>query len=61
MHVSYNNLWKLLIDKRMSKSELRDVMNMRSKTAAKKDGERRNCVYRSNYAKKRIRRKRRNG
>lgn len=35
MHVSYNNLWKLLIDKRMSKSELRDVMNMRSKTAAK--------------------------
>ena len=39
MHVSYNNLWKLLIDKRMSRSELRDVMNMRSKTAAKKGKE----------------------
>ena len=29
MRVSYNKLWKLLIDKRMSKSELRDAVNMR--------------------------------
>ena len=35
MRVSYNKLWKLLIDKRMSKSELRDAVNMSSNTLAK--------------------------
>ena len=35
MKVSYNKLWKLLIDKKMSKSELRDAVNMSSNTLAK--------------------------
>lgn len=35
MRVSYNKLWKLLIDKRMSKSEFRDAVNMSSNTLAK--------------------------
>ena len=35
MRVSYNKLWKLLIDKKMSKSELRDAVNMSSNTRAK--------------------------
>ena len=35
MRVSYNKLWKLLIDKKMSKSELRDAVNMSSNTLAK--------------------------
>lgn len=35
MRVSYNKLWKLLIDKRMSKSEIRDAVNMSSNTLAK--------------------------
>lgn len=35
MKVSYNKLWKLLIDKRMSKSELRDAVSMSSNTLAK--------------------------
>ena len=35
MKVSYNKLWKLLIDKKMSKSELRDAVNMSSNILAK--------------------------
>ena len=35
MKVSYNKLWKLLIDKRMTKIELRDAANMSSNTLAK--------------------------
>ena len=35
MKVSYNKLWKLLIDKRMSKIELRDAAGMSSNTLAK--------------------------
>ena len=35
MRISYNKLWKLLIDKRMSKSELRDAVNMSSNILAK--------------------------
>ena len=35
MKVSYNKLWKLLIDKKMSKSELRDAVHMSSNTLAK--------------------------
>ncbi len=35
MKVSYNKLWKLLIDKKMSKSQLRDAVSMSSNTLAK--------------------------
>lgn len=35
MKVSYNKLWKILIDKKMSKSKLRDAVNMSSNTLAK--------------------------
>ena len=35
MKVSYNKLWKLLIDKKMSKSRLRDAVSMSSNTLAK--------------------------
>ena len=35
MKVSYNKLWKMLIDKKMSKSELRDAVGMSSNTLAK--------------------------
>ena len=35
MKVSYNKLWKLLIDKKMTKIELRDAANMSSNTLAK--------------------------
>lgn len=35
MAVSYNNLWKLLIDKNMNKTELRLKTNMSSSTLAK--------------------------
>ena len=35
MKVSYNKLWKLLIDKKMNKSEPRDVVNMNFNTLAK--------------------------
>ena len=35
MAVSYNNLWKLLIDKNMNKTELRIKTNMSSSTMAK--------------------------
>ena len=35
MQVRYNKLWKLLIDKKMSKSELRDAVGMSSNTLAK--------------------------
>ena len=35
MKVSYNKLWKLLIDKKMSKSGLRDAVHMSSNTLAK--------------------------
>ena len=35
MQISYNKLWKLLIDKNMSKSNLRDKVHMSSSTLAK--------------------------
>ncbi len=35
MKVRYNKLWKLLIDKKMSKSKLRDAVGMSSNTLAK--------------------------
>lgn len=35
MAVSYNNLWKLLIDKRMNKSELCKAIGISSSTMAK--------------------------
>lgn len=35
MAISYNKLWKILIDKRMSKVNLRDSVGMSSSTLAK--------------------------
>ena len=35
MAISYNKLWKLLIDKNMNKTELRDKVRMSSTTLAK--------------------------
>ena len=35
MRISYNKLWKLLIDKNMKKIELRDITGMGSVTLAK--------------------------
>ena len=35
MAISYNKLWKLLIDKKMNKTELRDKVGMSSSTLAK--------------------------
>lgn len=35
MGISYNKLWKLLVDKNMSKVELRDLIGMGSNTLAK--------------------------
>ncbi len=35
MPISYNNLWKLLIDKNMNKSELRSITGISSSTMAK--------------------------
>lgn len=35
MQISYNRLWKLLIDKNMNKTELRDQVHMSSSTMAK--------------------------
>ena len=35
MKVRYNKLWKLLIDKKMKKSELRDLAKMSPSTLAK--------------------------
>lgn len=35
MRISYNKLWKLLIDKNMKKIELRDLTGMGSVTLAK--------------------------
>ncbi len=35
MNISYNKLWKLLIDKDMKKVELRDLTGMGSATLAK--------------------------
>lgn len=35
MAISYNKLWKLLIDKNMNKTRLRDSTNMSSSTLAK--------------------------
>ena len=35
MRISYNKLWKLLIDKGMKKVELRDAANISSGTLAK--------------------------
>lgn len=32
---SYNNLWKLLIDKKMNKKDLRELANITSSTMAK--------------------------
>lgn len=39
MAVSYNNLWKLLIDKRINKSELRKNVRISSSTMAKMTNE----------------------
>ena len=35
MKVSYNRLWKLLIDKEMTKTEMRDKVGMSSSTLSK--------------------------
>lgn len=35
MKVSYDRLWKLLIDKKMNKTQLRDAVGMSSSTIAK--------------------------
>ncbi len=35
MAISYNKLWKLLIDKNMTKTQLRDRVGMSSSTLAK--------------------------
>lgn len=35
MGISYNKLWKLLVDKNMSKVELRDLIGMGPNTLAK--------------------------
>ena len=35
MAVSYNKLWKLLIDKKLSKAELRKIANISPKTMTK--------------------------
>lgn len=35
MRISYNKLWKLLIDKEMSKMELKDVAGISATTIAK--------------------------
>ena len=35
MSISYNKLWKLLIDKKMNKTELRNATGMSSSTMAK--------------------------
>ncbi len=35
MAISYNNLWKLLIDKGLNKTKLRDITHMSSSTMAK--------------------------
>lgn len=39
MAVSYNNLWKLLIDKKINKSELRKNVGISSSTMAKMTNE----------------------
>ena len=35
MKISYDRLWKLLIDKKMNKTQLRDAVGMSSSTIAK--------------------------
>ena len=35
MKVSYNRLWKLLLDKGMTKTEMRDAVHMSSSTLSK--------------------------
>lgn len=35
MHISYNKLWKMLIDKNMKKSDLRDKAGISSASIAK--------------------------
>lgn len=35
MKISYNNLWKLMIDKGLNKSELREITGMGTNTLAK--------------------------
>lgn len=35
MHISYNKLWKLLIDKNMNKQDLKKVSNISSASIAK--------------------------
>lgn len=39
MAISYNNLWKMLIDKKMNKGELRKLTGMSSSTMAKMTNE----------------------
>lgn len=39
MAVSYNNLWKLMIDKKINKSELRKLVKISSSTMAKMTNE----------------------
>ena len=39
MAVSYNNLWKLMIDKKMNKSELCKIIKISSSTMAKMTNE----------------------
>ena len=35
MKISYNNLWKLMIDKELNKSELREITGIGTNTLAK--------------------------
>ncbi|WP_373435285.1 helix-turn-helix domain-containing protein [Metamycoplasma equirhinis] len=37
MAISYNRLWKLLIDKNMTKTDLRNITGMNSVTLANND------------------------
>ena len=39
MRVSYNKLWKLLVDKKMSKADLRKAVDIAPNTKMRKDGE----------------------
>ena len=43
MKVSYNGLWKILIDKNMNKKELAQVCNLSPATVS--NGQRRVCKY----------------
>lgn len=35
MKLNYNGLWKILIDKRMNKTDLKDIMGLSSSTISK--------------------------